>query len=56
MEPPEGVALPWDKKPWSELTEAQKKAKVAFEKKKEAEKNRKAKAEISDKKRSPPKL
>ncbi|MBC8353613.1 MAG: VWA domain-containing protein [Planctomycetes bacterium] len=54
MEPPEGVALPWDKKPWSELTEAQKEAKVAFEKKKEAAKIRKAKT--PDKKRVPPKL
>jgi hypothetical protein len=55
MEPPDGVALPWDKKPWSELTEAQKEAKVAFEKKKETE-ARIIKAKTSDKKRSPPKL
>ncbi len=54
LEPPEGVALPWDKKPWSELTEAEKEAKVAFEKKKEAAKIIKAKN--ADKKRLPPKL
>ena len=53
MEPPEGVALPWDKKPWSELTEAQKEAKVAYEKKKAA---RIIKAKTADKKRLPPKL
>ena len=55
LEPPDGGALPWDKKPWSELTEAQKVAKVAFEKKKE-DKARIIKAKTSDTKRSPPKL
>ncbi len=55
MEPPEGVPLPWDKKPWSELTKAQKVAKVAYEKKKAARK-RKVKAKPGAKKRGPPKL
>ena len=55
MEPPEGVALPWDKKPWSELTEPEKKAKAAFDKKKAARKKRKETKKPAPK-RSPPKL
>lgn len=55
MDPPEGVALPWDKKPWTELTEAQKKAKTAYDKKKKAREKRKE-AKEKNKKRSPPKL
>jgi hypothetical protein len=47
--------LPWDKKPWSELTEPEKKAKVAFDKKKAARKKRKETKKPAPK-RSPPKL
>ena len=47
-EPPDGVPLPWDKKPWEALTDAEKEAKVAFDKKKAARAKRKK--EIAEKK------
>ncbi len=54
-EPPEGVPLPWDKKPWEALTAEEKVAKLAFEKKKAARAERKKESEKKEKK-PPPKL
>lgn len=44
IDPPPGIPLPWDKKPWDELTEQEKKAKQQYE-------ERKAKAEQQEKAR-----
>ncbi len=42
LEPPSGVPLPWDLKPWEALSDAEKKAKLAFDKKKAERAKRKA--------------
>ncbi|MFV1966578.1 MAG: hypothetical protein ACC628_14225, partial [Pirellulaceae bacterium] len=55
MEPPAGEKLPWDKAPWEELTERQKEAKTAYDKRK-AVRKRRTKPTAGVKKRPPPKL
>jgi hypothetical protein len=57
MDPPEGVPLPWDKKPWDELTPAQKEAKEQYEKRKKTRGERKPPAAAGEVRRTaPPKL
>jgi hypothetical protein len=55
MEPPPGEKLPWDKVPWDQLTEPQKQAKAAYDRRKAAQKKR-TEATAGAKKRPPPKL
>jgi len=57
MDPPDGIPLPWDKKPWEALTEQEKEAKAAYDKRKAARKKRVAESKSAGaKKRPPPKL